>query len=851
MQTVNKPFSIEVLGNGNGAKRGTTIQRQVIVKNTGDRSAEVDLWIAAVDSTSEPVLRWCTFNKPNPLSIEADRQEMVELRFEIPPDATPALYHYEILVDAQSQYPDKIERRPQQLRVLPADQDTTIDQTPVFSLHPATRSTDPAVLQAEESLTVIIRVENRSKRVDRFYVTCLEFDQTWISVRYPDGLETTGLGRETDGLELNPGQSGQITLIVHPPRYTPAGHYFPTVRLTSSISDDLVLLDVVYLQILPDERLDVRLHPPSRQVPREPEAFTIDLRNPGNINRQLSLQAGDRERLFRYTLNPFIVKLSPGEQQTIDLILKSKKWWRRPWRGKGLEIPFAIELANLKQLDPSPPALPQEMPQGTIVWQAHPWWRRLLLILLALGSLGAIAYLIWFHFFHKAPPPPTPKILSVENTNDPRTNQKKDYQEGYGDAIRLDWQISHLDQIEKVVLVRLENNVETDRKTFYLGGTIPAPLQQKGQSNYCKPTELEDSKQPETKINAVNCIGMITSAQKAGNYTFELQVFAKQQDLSQPVGTLKTDTIVINPALPPKIVEFSATKPSYSEAQVGTAPSKLPSVNIPASPAVSANPLPAPRPVLPLTAGLIRLNWEINSFSQIQEVRVIGLAADGSIGSPLKRYLFVDGRLPAELQPYCVQTTRLICQNVPTDAAKPGDYTFKLTVIPKQASSSEITKATEVIKIIPQTLSPSDIVFSVDGQSVDQTPKFVYEVSPNRPPIEISLSWNVKQAEGLKVELLPAPGGVKLNDTLKFPLGQSSSSETLTLKVTTRSGEQLSKSVVIQTVELKPVPNPAAGTSRVTVPNSASSNRSSTPELPSPTPSDPTRLSPIELPPRP
>ncbi|NJR51906.1 MAG: hypothetical protein HC780_22340, partial [Leptolyngbyaceae cyanobacterium CSU_1_3] len=79
------------------------------------------------------------------------------------------------------------------------------------------------------------------------------------------------------------------------------------------------------------------------------------------------------------------------------------------------------------------------------------------------------------------------------------------------------------------------------------------------------------------KTKLVNCTGIITSAKKAGNYVFELQVFAikdpnSKQDFTQPVATLKTDAIEIKPALPPKIVEFSATRPTYQENTTPTTP---------------------------------------------------------------------------------------------------------------------------------------------------------------------------------------------------------------------------------------------------------------------------------------
>jgi len=868
MQTVNKPLLIEVLGDNNGQKRGETLKQRVVVNNKGTQPAEVDLWIAATDDKSEVVLRWCTFNKPNPLKLDANSQETVELTFEIPLEATIDLYNYEILVDAQSQYPGKIDRRPQQLRILPSEQDAELDHEPTFSLQPTTSSTQPFPLLPGETLDVNVKIENRSKRVDRFYVSCPEFDQSWISIRYPEStLETTGLGRETDGLELNPGKSGEIALSIHPPQYTPAGNYFPTVRLTSSIKDKLVLLDVVYLQLMPDERIAVQLNPSVRRVPAEPGLFTIDLTNSGNLDRKLILRASDPEQLFVYTLEPFIAKLTPGTTQAIELRANPKKWWHRPWRGRGVKVPLTIELDNLQdKLRPELVnlALPQEMPSGAILWQPHPWWRWWLLILLALGAVGAIAFAIWLTWFYKSPPSELPQILKVESTADPKTKEKKQYQEGFGDAVRLDWKISHLERIEKVVVIRLENNVETDRKTFSFDGQIKDPLQHKDKlNNFCEPTDSN----PNNAEKVVSCNGIITSAQKAGNYVFELQVFAikdqnSKRDFNQPVATLKTDTITIKPALPPKIVEFSATKPTYQESVTQTIVSpaiSLPTVAVsptpttsPAatvSPAVSQTPLPLPSPRLSEpTTGLIRLNWEVNNPIQIKELKVVGVAPDGSISSPLKRYPFAKGILPAELQPYCIQAASLVCQNVPTDAIKAGDYTFKLVVVPQQASDQEIMKTTEVIKIIAQT---PKISFQVDGQDVDQNPKLVYEIGPSRQPIEVTLSWKVEGPDGLKVELLPAPGQVKPDDQLKFPLGKSSSSETLTLKVTNRSGEQVEKSVVIQSVEVKPPTRPTPANSGGVTGGASGSTGSPTSSTPPPTPSDPSQLSPIELPPRP
>jgi hypothetical protein len=88
---------------------------------------------------------------------------------------------------------------------------------------------------------------------------------------------------------------------LHPPQSTTAGNYFPTIRLISSNREDLVLLDVVYLQLLADETLDVELHPLLLRIPTQEGRFEVKLINQGNITREIAIAASDRDRLFSYT----------------------------------------------------------------------------------------------------------------------------------------------------------------------------------------------------------------------------------------------------------------------------------------------------------------------------------------------------------------------------------------------------------------------------------------------------------------------------------------------------------------------------------------------------------------------
>lgn len=63
MQIANNPLFIEDLSpEANQIARGSTAKRHIIVKNLGDKKADIDIWIAATDEKSEALLRWCTFS---------------------------------------------------------------------------------------------------------------------------------------------------------------------------------------------------------------------------------------------------------------------------------------------------------------------------------------------------------------------------------------------------------------------------------------------------------------------------------------------------------------------------------------------------------------------------------------------------------------------------------------------------------------------------------------------------------------------------------------------------------------------------------------------------------------------
>ena len=146
--------------------------------------------------------------------------------------------------------------------------------------------------------------------------------------------------------------------------------------------------------------------------------------------------------------------------------------------------------------------------------------------------------------------------------------------------------------------------------------------------------------------------------------------------------------------------------------------------------------------------------------------------------------------------------TNLSCQNVPTDASKVGSYTFKLTLVPTQVQGNPETRETAKINILAKPATPVNILsFTVDGQNVAENPKRIYEIDKGERPGDIIVAWQVEDGEDIKVELLPFGEVNKLEGSMTYPLSYPPSSQTLTLRVTNKDGEQKTQSVVIETAE--------------------------------------------------
>ena len=787
-----KPLGV-ILNPPPNVTAGESFEVSVTVSNKGTISAVI---LISINRSSETLREWCISVPEQSLALESKSSCEVFFKFQVPPETLPGTYNYQIVVDAPQHYPEETPiLYNQRLQVLPPIEEAVYTSDPTFTVEPATSAQEPQALQPGEPLELSVVVQNRSHRVDRFWLTCPDLKQNWYRVRYPEALETPGLVTTTDGLELNPGESGEILLLLNPPLDTVALNYFPTLCVKSANNPDLVLLDVVYLKVLPVYLLNADMRTILGTVRNTPGLYELILSNSGNTDREISLQASspDEEDLCTYTWETEKVQLPPWTTSSVALQVKPNKWRRRPLFGTSLPINFEVGLADTQQLP-----LTVNQFEGMLLWQSRPWWLLVLLALMGVGSLAAIAFLIWWLLIKPLSPP---KVIKF-NSDSPI------YQEVNDDFVRLNWQIRNPRRIDSLEITGTSAE-----------GTAPVKTMK---YNFSKgiPEELKDTC---TIKKVLTCNNVLTNARQAADYIFEIKLFSPS-DKKVPVESVKTDSIKIIPAKLPKITEFASVKPIYEN-----------------------------KPV--------RLNWKINNPDNLQELRlVVNRISNGAVNQTLQRYSFkakdeTETKIPKSLQG-CVIDTELICKNVLTAAIQPGDYSFEVTAIPQKGKPEEpIYQKTDIIKIKPpkppkKPKIPLKILkFQINGK--DAKPKHIFRINRYVPFQPLNLSWEVQGDKDTKVELAPAPGSVPLLGTVSYPLSQKPQSETLTLKATNADGEEITRSVTIETFEATlSDPFSEVEPSSDSLENSLSGDRSSSSSENRALPTNPDSLSPSELPPQ-
>lgn len=800
--TIGSPFGIILNPLGDiSVTAGETCELSVTIINDADKSPAINVLI---DETSYSVREWCILPEQR-LALGQGQSSEVFFKFDIPIDTPPGSYEYVLVIDAPQHYPEEtpllLDRR---MQVLPYVQESRISSDPTFGLIPPTSSESPVPLQQEQSFDVTVTVDNRSDRVDRFRLLCPDLEQEWYKIIYEDRFSAGGLLITEQRLELNPGDRGTIRLVITPPGNTKAGIYTPTLSLKSANNPDLVLLDVIYIQVLPVYLLTAELATIIGKIKKQPGLYTLFLHNSGNTDREVQVKVTGFEEENRHivTVEPQLLKLSPTGSAASSIEVEVTQLWKRSFYAQTVE--FTIEIEDLDAL----PLIVKRFP-GLLIIEGRPWWQFLLVFLASLLMLGGLVFLVWLLFPR---PPAPPEILDF-------SPQSSFYSEENGDVVRLNWQIVNPNRLQTVKVQGLapDGAVISRAVTYDLTQGIPEALE-----DFC------------TIDVRLICINVPTDGRQAGDYIFTLTATPIPQrrrgflarifrTRSGPVS-METNIIRMLPIPQPRAIEFTSTQPTYivgnereplndddpgtenqeqgreQEANKKTSNFSLPPANTQAE-AVDSNSSAVPSPPNPSQPGDptnqgILLNWKVTNIQQLQELRLVARDPEGIVNSPLKIYDFSDG-FPEELKEVCqVQDFELVCRSVVTGAIQAGTYVFELTPIPRGAEAEPAeTVKTDPIKIEPVLIPIEILEFTING--AEALPKYVVELKAE--PILLTLAWKVKGGEGLSVELQPSPGTVSAEGTIAFPLAQDPGTTTLTLVASDNSGKSVTRSVAIDT----------------------------------------------------
>ena len=751
MQT--KPSPLDVIINPPGVQDGMpgdTLEVYAVIINQGDQSAIIDVFFDEGFQSIDP-----SFVPPRErLALSPQQSNEVTFEFQIPFNAQPGTYHYTLVVDAPEHYPQNTPIHfARQVRVLLKEQTAIRANDPTFSLQPITNP-DNQLTYKDNPLQIVATVENRSLQVDSFRLVCPDFEEDWITIRYPaTGLEAQGLLSDGNKLELNPSSVGQIFLQFHPPADTLAGSYSPTIRLYSRNSPELVLLDVVYIQVPETYHLDVELNTLLGKVSRTSGKYEVTLANQGNLVRELrvSSKSCDEEEFCTYKYEPRQIKVFPGKSSAVSLEVKPNQWWRRPFFGEGLVINFKIDIEDTQELP-----VPQTLPKGTLVWKSRPIWQLLSLILIALGLVGGVAFIVWRLL--------NPDPLRLENVR----SDSPSYREG-DRSITLSWDIYNFNQLKKLEL-KTNGPVPSEPKVFDFGKGIPDELQK-----ICQPQQ-----------QVLSCKQFKTDATTPGKYSFELTADRGNAKFV----TAKTSEVEIVALPAPEVVSISPNKYAYIKGE----------------PILLSWNIKNPEQLCGLKLitkqdGQTPLGQPITyNFKQGNNCGIIPNLLNSKSASQPKNSPESQSKTPSKTgsKNLCnSQIGMLICTNVPVvSPTTAGKYSFELQACYK---SCEQANSKSIEGMIELKIKPTKIVyFKLNGSD-----KNILNLENGQ---SITLAWKVEGDEEINVEL-STQGKVKPSDIEKIQVNKALEPK-IELTVTDKSGKVLDKRDFLITVIEKPVSTP-------------------------------------------
>lgn len=784
------PLSLLLSPSGHYAvEAGETFDISLTLHNQGTQGAVIDVY---VDENAQEFSQWCR-NPYERLALEQGHSSEVRFQVTIPVQTLPGTYDYLIVVDAPKHYPEETPLRyPATVRVLPPVKSGANLNDATFATRPETRSDKPAPLEANTPTEVQVIVHNRSNRVDQFRLEITDFPDDWYEVIYPEGLGELGLVIDTDHLALNPGARGRVRLLIQCPVTTLAGRYLATLRLRSANEPKLVLMDVLYFEVPAVYDLAVQVEAIVRKVKRQAALFHLHITNSGNTARNITLDVKeDREDpLFLYTLNPPQLRVPSMSTIQVALTATPDGMRRRAWIGQGRQVSFRLEVEDEHTLPLS------EATTAELLWERRPWWHMALILLLAAGIVSTVVGLIWWLLLR---PPAAPKVSSFD-ASAPTYYQQRD------DFVRLNWQIENAQQIQ---------SLKVEGQTDGAGTPLPAMVYDLSDG---LPSELAHHCVLEQDLR---CSNVLTGARQPGSYGFTLTVIPKG-DRTQPIMA-ETGEIAILPTPPPKIVTFAATQARYWEP---IHPELLKSKQ--ATRQTARSDIQEETPSQP-PAQTVALNWQVMFTEPLSHLTLAGFLADGSPLSPPQRYDLAKG-LPEALERNCVLAdTTLTCRSLPTTATVVGTYTFELAVFADASAEAIAAATTQPIQIVPAPIRIG--AFTLNGEDAPAKSSVTIPVDSDATST-VKLSWRVVGGPHTEVEILPTPGTVSPVGTLEYPLTPNTQ-EVITLRVTAVSGEQITRSLILETTQPTPPlpPSTIQPEAVITIPPPPPAERSPT-ELP-------------------
>ncbi|KAM3094041.1 hypothetical protein ACKFKG_17600 [Phormidesmis sp. 146-35] len=346
---------------------------------------EIDIYDGG---SSKKVRSWCT-NPKQQLALHRDRSSQVVFKFHIPADTLPDIYDYTLVIDAPDHYADLTPIDYSiKLQVLPFIKPADVGVgRPLLVLQPETRPEAPMPIPIDESVRLQAIVNNRSNRVDQFWLSCASEHQAWFYVLEKlDSLFAVNLPIAHTDMNLNPGAIGAVQLQVVPPFTAIAGNYTLPLYARSHNDYSLVLQTDLHIQLAPVYLLTAELMTVLGQVSMQTGQFVIRIQNQGNTLRRIKLYCKNAETGWVWTSElrqnqlPLgaIVEIPsrglPGSLQTIELQItppkamqvSNNKWhlFKRQWVTVWQPLNFVVELEDIDQLSIATPSIP-----GVLLWQ--------------------------------------------------------------------------------------------------------------------------------------------------------------------------------------------------------------------------------------------------------------------------------------------------------------------------------------------------------------------------------------------------------------------------------------------------------------------------------------------------